>query len=93
MFAGALCPYCRPGDPVTQEQENVLKYPLPAAPPGVHRPRAVGSQDKAVPTYGDELPGPAGAPAALAQITLLHSVLLAHASNIVLQQQLALSSP
>ena len=45
---------------MNQEYVNTIKFNNPAAPPGVHTPRATGSQEIGVPAYGDEMPGPGG---------------------------------
>ncbi|CAL8465025.1 g4560 [Coccomyxa elongata] len=49
-----------PGDPAMQEEEIILKYNVPAAPPGAHKPRATGS-DEYAPLDADAFVGPAGA--------------------------------
>ena len=43
-----------------QEEEVILKYNVPAAPPGAHKPRATGS-DEYAPLDADAYVGPAGA--------------------------------
>lgn len=43
-----------------QEEEVILKYNVPAAPPGAHKPRATGSNEYA-PLDADAFVGPAGA--------------------------------
>ncbi|BDA50619.1 probable magnesium-chelatase subunit ChlD, chloroplastic at N-terminal half [Coccomyxa sp. Obi] len=48
-----------PGDPAVQEEEVILKYKVPAAPPGAHTPRATGS-DEYAPLDADAHVGPAG---------------------------------
>lgn len=48
-----------PGDPAVQEEEVILKYNVPAAPPGSHKPRATGS-DEYAPLDADAYVGPAG---------------------------------